>query len=84
MNQKAVQKKTAAKVNMSIEAKIDEVLDILVARGSLSATSNARNKKYNEIMEKLLNGLYKESDLDLFIDRTKSGFYENENKKRKL
>ena len=66
---------------MSIEAKIDKVVDIWVARGSLSATASAKNKKFNEILEKCLSGMYTEADLDLFIDRSESGFYDEERKK---
>lgn len=67
---------------MSIESKIDKVLDIWVAKGSLAPTPSSRNKKFNEIMEKVLCGTYKESDLDLFIERSITGFYENERRKK--
>ena len=52
---------------MSIEGKIDRVVDIWIEKGSLSASPFAKNKKYNEILEKVLQGTYKEEDLDKFI-----------------
>lgn len=54
---------------MSIEAKIDRVVDIWIEQGSLSATPTAKNRKYNEILEKITATTYTEEDLDKFINR---------------
>ena len=70
---------------MSIEAKIDRVVDIWIETGSLPATSSAKNKKFNEILNNILDPkhLWQEKDLDIFIERHESGFYKKEQNKRK-
>lgn len=62
----------------SLESKIEKVVEIWVDKGSLSATARAKNEKYDEIMVKVLEGLYTEEDIDLFIHRSISGYYETE------
>lgn len=58
-------------VVINIQQKIDKVVDIWVEEGSLVDTKIARNRKYDDINEKMLNGLYVEEDLDKFINRYK-------------
>lgn len=58
-------------VVINIQQKIDKVVDIWVEEGSLVDTKTARNRKYDDINEKILNGLYVEEDLDKFIKRYK-------------
>lgn len=60
---------------MSIESKIAQCVEIWIGTGSLPATPSSRNKKYNEILEKVLNGLFCEADLDQFIKGHEEGKY---------
>lgn len=65
---------------MSIEGKIDRAVDIWIEKGSLPATPSAKNKKYNEILGKILDPLcsWSEKDLDVFIEGHESGKYSKE------
>lgn len=69
---------------MSIEGKIDKVVDIWIETGSLSATTSAKNKKYNEILNRILDpkDLWTEKDLDVFIEGHESGRYAKERGRR--
>lgn len=58
---------------MSIEGKIDMVVDIWIEKGSLQPSH--KNKKYNEILQKVLDSTLTEKDLDTFIEGHNSGKY---------
>lgn len=53
---------------MSIEAKIDRVVDIWIEKGSLRGSAKEKSVKFNEIYDKVQSGALAEHDLDVFID----------------
>ena len=60
---------------LSVHAKIDRVVEIWIEKGSLSPTAKKKSDKYNEILEKVLDGTYSVEDLDKFIHGHESGEY---------
>jgi hypothetical protein len=51
---------------VSIEAKIDQCVDIWIEKGSLSP--GHKKQKFNEIFGKVQSGALTEHDLDVFIE----------------
>lgn len=58
---------------ISITDKVRKCVEIWVEKQSIP--EGKFEKKYDEILEKVLSGVYKEGDLDKFIDGHMSGRY---------
>lgn len=59
--------------DLTIDQKIEKCVDIWIEKESLQPSQ--RKAKFSDILGKIQDGIYKEKDLDVFIDGWQSGKY---------